>query len=386
MEPTEPVENLIIRLSILKDPRDSRGLRHRLVDVFAIALLAMICGADDAEDMEEFGLAHEHWLKQYLELAHGVPSQDTFLRVFALFDPQMFREFFVQWVQTLHRVREGSHIAIDGKTLRHSFDEASGAKAIHMVSAWLSDAGLVLGQQKTDEKSNEITAIPKLLDMLQIKGGIITIDAMGCQKEIAQKIVDKGADYVLALKGNQGNLHNDVSDFLNSAMQDKFEDTPHFFKETIEKGHGRIETRRYMTTSDIGWLGKQKLEWADLTSVGIVESIRTIKGKSSCERRCFISSLPAKDIDKFSRAVRDHWGIENSLHWVLDMVFDEDASRARNKNVAENLAILRHITLNIIKNDKTVHRKKLSIKTKRKKASWDPGYLANLIGLGPVAC
>ena len=376
----EGIESLKVRLSVLTDPRQCKGVRHQLVDVLFIALTGMICGADNAEEMETFGWSHMDWFAEFLELPHGIPSQDTFLRVFALMEPSALRDFFVAWVRTLGEIRSGSHVAIDGKTLRHSYDKASGQRSIHMVSAWLSDAGLVLGQVKTEEKSNEITAIPKLLDMLSLKGGIVTIDAMGCQKEIAQKIVDQGADYVLALKGNHGNLHNDVSDFLNTARNEDFASVPHFFKETVDKGHGRIESRRYFTTSDIGWLGQRQKEWAGLKTVGLVEDERTISGKTTCARRCFMSSLPPNEIEKFARAVRDHWAIENSLHWVLDMIFDEDASRARMKNVAENLAILRHIALNLLKSAPNPTHKKASMAIKRKHCGWDLDYLRTVIG------
>jgi len=280
-------------------------------------------------------------------------------------------------MQAIARVTEGEVVAIDGKTLRRSFDRASGKAGIHMVSAWASENRMVLGQVKTDEKSNEITAIPKLLKVLDVKGCIVTIDAMGCQKDIAKQITSQGADYVLGLKGNQANLHMEVGAYFEEALKGDFSNTPHDLFEESGKGHGRHEVRRLWCTNDLTWFAKRD-EWAGLTSIAMVESERTVNGAKSSERRYYISSLAGDNAQTFARAVRLHWGIENSVHWVLDVAFREDDSRVRKDHGPNNLATLRHVALILLKNE---HTTKIGVKNKRLKAGWDEQYLRAVLGI-----
>jgi predicted transposase YbfD/YdcC len=367
---------LLNHFSSLEDPRIERTKKHSLTDILVISICGFICGIDTWVELEEFAEIREDWFRTFLALPNGVPSHDTFGRFFAALDPEQFSRCFSQWVKAISEVTEGEVVAIDGKTLRRSFDRASSKAAIHMVSAWASKNGLVLGQVKTDEKSNEITAIPKLLEILHLRGCIVSIDAMGCQKAIVRDIVDKGADYVISLKGNQETLHQKTAEFFTEAREERFETVPHVYTETLEKEHGRIERRRYWLTSRLDWL-REKEEWAGLTSVGMVESTRTVNDVTSHEVRYFIASLDATDPEKFARAVRNHWSVENNLHWVLDVAFDEDACRVRKDNAPENMAMLRHLALNLIKRDTTNKR---GVQTRRKMAGWSPDYLLHLLG------
>jgi len=349
-------------LSIIKDPRLDRKKLHQLTDILFIGICAVLCSCDTWEDIHLFATERKEYLQEYIELKNGIPSADTIARVFSIIDPAEFEIAFRNWVCSLYKVEEGKIIAIDGKRLRGSY--GNGKSAIHMVGAFAAESGLVLGQVKTEEKSNEITAIPELLDALLIKGCIVTLDAMGCQKEITKKIVEKGGDYVISLKGNQGTLHDDVRLFLESNKKDEFKKTEHDYFETVEKGHGRVETRRYWITDKIEWLEAQK-EWSGLKSIGLVETERYVKGETSSEMRCFIASI-SPDARKFAQAVRQHWSIENNLHWQLDVTFDEDKLRMRVKNAAQNLSIMRRMVLNALKQDDS----KGSLKGKRKKAGW----------------
>jgi predicted transposase YbfD/YdcC len=361
----------------LEDPRIDRTKLHKLLDIVIIAICAVICGADAWVEVEEFGNAKLAWLRTFLELPNGVPSHDTFGRVFALLDPDQFRLCFVSWVQAISQITDGEIVALDGKTLRHSYDGPLGKAAIHMVSAWASTNRLVLGQLKVDDKSNEITAIPELLRLLALKGCIVTIDAMGCQTEIAKTIIDAGADYVLALKGNQGTLHRDVQDLFAYAQETDFKGIAHDFQETIEKGHGRIETRQHWTISEpefIAYLDPNGA-WAGLESIGMVAAERRIGDETTHETRYYISSL-AGGAQEFGTAVRTHWGVENSVHWVLDIAFREDDSRVRKGNGAQNLAILRHIALNLLRQEKSA---KCGVKAKRLKAGWSEAYLLKVL-------
>jgi predicted transposase YbfD/YdcC len=361
----------------LEDPRIDRTKLHKLLDIVIIAICAVTCGADTWVEVEEFGNAKIAWFRTFLELPSGIPSHDTFGRVFALLDSDQFRLCFVSWIQAISQIIEGEIVALDGKTLRRSHDGPLGKAAIHMVSAWASANRLVLGQLKVDDKSNEITAIPELLRLLALKGCIVTIDAMGCQTEIAKTIIDAGADYVLALKGNQGTLHRDVQDLITHAQETNFEGIAHDFHETVEKSHGRIETRRHWTISEpefIAYLNPHGV-WASLESIGMVEAERRIGDETTRETRYYISSL-AGDAREFGKAVRTHWGIENSVHWVLDIAFREDDSRVRKGNGAQNLSILRHIALNLLRQEKSA---KCGVKAKRLKAGWSEGYLLKVL-------
>ena len=358
----------------IEDPRIERGKLHNLIDIIAIAICAVICGADTWEDIELFGEAKHEWLKQFLELPNGIPSHDTFGRVFSIISPVEFQRSFLNWIKAISESIEREVVAIDGKTSRRSYDKSKGKGAIHMVSAWATANRVVLGQVKTEDKSNEITAIPELLDILALNGCIVTIDAMGCQKNISAKIIEKGADYVLALKGNQGTLHEDIKLFFQDAKETSFKDIHHDFYETIDGDHGRIETRRYSIVSDIEWL-EGKADWKEIKSIGMVESEREIGDKVTKETRYYISSLPS-NAKLFGDAVRKHWGIENSLHWVLDVVFREDECRIRKGYAAENFAVLRHIALNLIREEKSIKR---GAKGKRLKAGWDNDYLSKIL-------
>jgi len=371
-----PTTTIVEHFANLKDPRVDRTKRHLLSDILTITLCAVICGADSWTDVEDFGICKEQWFKTFLKLPHGIPSHDTFGRVFAALDPEIFSTCFTQWISAVCEVSPGSLVAIDGKTLRRSFDRGSQQAAIHMVSAWVENYQLVWGQVKTEEKSNEITAIPKLLEMLALEGCIVTIDAMGCQKKIAEAIIEKKADYVLSLKGNQSTMAEEVKLFFDGALKTNWRDIPHDTHRTVHKGHGRIESRRYFVTSDVDWFADLP-EWKGLKSFGMVESERQVGDAVTRESRFYISSLLGEDAKTFAQAVRGHWGIENKLHWVLDMAFREDESRVRKDHAAANLSIFRRIALNLLKQEP----RKRGINGKRKICGWDENYLLKVIGI-----
>lgn len=372
---TSERNDLITILRELPDPRVERTKLHKFEDILLIAICALLCGAESFEDMELFGDTKEGWLRTFLELPHGIPSHDTFNRLFAALDPQRFLEAFIRWTQGLRTALADEVVAIDGKALRRAIAAGQSPKVI--VSAWAAGSGLTLGQRRVDEKSNEITAVPELLRTLQLAGCIVTLDAMGCQRRIAREIKEADAEYVLALKGNQGTAHEEIRSCLDAAISRADPALAHC--EHIDKGHGRIETRRYWQSCDIGWFA-DRAKWEGLRSVGVVESVRDIHGKTSTERRYYLSSL-GLDVEQFARAVRCHWGVENQLHWVLDVVFGEDQSRARTGHAAENLATLRRWALNLIKAD--TRKSKRSIKGRIKAAGWDHRYLLQLLALRP---
>ncbi len=360
--------------SKITDPRKhTRKNDHNLGDIFVIAICGIICSADTWTAVATYGLAKKDWLNTFLELPNGIPSHDTFSRIFGLIDPKEFQECFAGWIRAVSKVTEGEIVSIDGKTLRRSYDTNSNKPAIHMVSAWANNCGLVLAQLKTEEKSNEITAIPKLLKMLDLRGCIVTIDAMGCQKNITQKITDQGGDYVIALKGNQGSLLQAVENILENNNLSSNESDLDFYQ-TEDVGHGRHEIRSYFTTGNLDKVPMAS-DWAGLKTVGVAVSKVTKNKKTTRELRYYISSIK-NDAKLFAKSVRSHWGIENSVHWVLDVAFREDESRVRKNNGPENMATMRHIALNLLKHDKTA---KIGVKGKRLKAGWDNNYLAKIL-------
>ncbi len=335
----------------------------------------MVCGAEGWTDIEAYGYAKQEWLKGFLELDNGIPSHDSISRLFAALNPKALQDCFLSWVKTIAQLSEGEVIAIDGKTLRHSYDKGGSKGAIHMVSAWATQNRLVLGQVKVDEKSNEITAIPELLKVLALNGCIVTIDAMGTQKEIARQIVEAGGDYILSLKGNQSNIHEDVEQLFHWSRKIEFRDIPHEFHQTVSGGHGRIEIRRHWLLERVEYLEDAHL-WAGLKRVGLVEAERRLPGQEpTVEQRYYLLSLDG-GVERFARGVRSHWGIENQLHWVLDVAFNEDGSRIRKDHAPENLALVRHVALNLLRKDTSA---KGGIKAKRLKAGWDNDYLLRIL-------
>jgi len=373
--------SLMDHFADLADPRVERTRWHSLIDIVSITICAVICGADTWVDVALFGRSKEAWFRQWLELPNGIPSHDTFGRVFAMLDAEEFAGCFRRWVAAVQETIKGQVVAIDGKSVRASRDRTTGKGAIHLVSAWASSNHLVLGQVKVDDKSNEITAIPELLRLLSLKGCIVTIDAMGCQKAIAQEIVEKKADYVLAVKSNQGELYEGLKDLFQTALHYQFRDVPYSHEDSLDKDHGRIESRECWAISDPECLAylEQAKQWPGLVSVAMVRRQRRLMGQQDSqgevETAYYITSLKA-DAEKILAATRTHWSIENSLHWTLDVAFDEDRCRVRVGNGAQNLALLRAFALSLLKRDTLV---KAGIKAKRKVAGWDSGYLVRLI-------
>jgi predicted transposase YbfD/YdcC len=383
-----PRNSLIEHFKNLADPRVNRTKDHDLIDVLIIAICTLLCAGESFNDMEDFGKAKQDWFKTFLSLRNGIPSHDTFNRVFAALDPQQFLECFLAWTQSVRQAVGQEIVALDGKALRRALNQDQSVK--YIVSAWAEGNGLVLGQLKVADKSNEITAVPQLLRVLELSGCIVTIDAMGCQKKIAKEIIEADADYVLALKGNQETVHEEVKAFLDTTLAEKqgprlpgaklSRAAAHLAtKETVEKDHGRIETRRYYQSAELDWFADRS-KWEGLQSVGMVEAIREVQGKTSVERRYYLCSLPL-GVETFARAVRGHWGVENKLHWALDVCFREDQSRARAGHAAENLATLRRLALNLLKREKT---KKRGLRGKMLNASWDHPYLLRLLGVQPM--
>jgi predicted transposase YbfD/YdcC len=359
-------------LAIIPDPRIERCKKHQLVDILLLCIIAMVCGVESVENITFFGITHLQWLQQYLTLPHGIPSADTILRVLGRIDHTKFEECFLNWTRGYfrERVQPGSVIAIDGKTVRGSASEAG--KAIHLVSACANELGLVLGQVKTDEKSNEITAIPQLLAALDLAGCIITIDAMGCQKQIAGDITHGKGDYVLSLKENHPETHAEVAALFGENELGEAEYTE------ITKDHGRIERREAWLWKDLSWFTGLK-DWAGLKAFGCIRSSRTIKEVTTTMYRYFLTSLT--DTAQFARSVRAHWGIENNLHWTLDVAFREDYASNRKDHSAANLAVLRKITLNLIRLEPTekYEKQKFSLGRKRMYASYNKDFLLKIL-------
>jgi predicted transposase YbfD/YdcC len=366
--------SVLTHFAALPDPRRRRRRLHNLLDLIAIAICAVIAGCDDWVEVAAYGRKKRAWLQTFLPLPHGIPSHDTFSRVFRLLEPRAFQRCFTRWIAAVQAATDGRLVAIDGKTLRHSFDTASGKSALHLVSAWAGQNHLVLAQRAVDGHSNEITAIPELVRLLDLKGAVVTIDAMGCQKEIVATLRDQGADYVITAKANQGTLYDDLSAFFQECLANDFAGVPHRYQKTVDRRHGRHEWRHYYIV-EVPESLRTRHAWRDLRSVGMVYAERQVgDGPTDGETRLFISSLRA-EVKAFARAVRGHWGIENGLHWVLDVAFGEDASRVRKDHGPENLAWLRRVALSLLRNEPSED----SVKCKRKMAGWDNDYLLQVL-------
>ncbi len=361
----------------LEDPRVERTRRHELLDIITIALCAVICGADSWVEIETFGHAKEAWLRTFLALPGGIPSHDTFGRVFAALDPEQFERCLLAWVVAGTGTQPGEVIAVDGKCVRRSGNSTTGRGPVHLVSAWATARGVTLGQVAVAEKSNEITALPVLLQALALEGCIVTVDAMGCQTEVARLVIERGADYVLAVKGNQPWLAEDVAEFFTEAQATAFADVVHTTDRTVDKDHGRLEIRRVWASDDpetLAYVDPQR-RWAGLRSVVRVDAERRLGDAVSQETRYYIASLPG-EAPALGAAIRRHWGIEKSLHWVLDVAFGEDQCRVRIGHAAHNFAILRRFALNLLRRESTA---RVGMKAKRLKAGWNDAYLAAVL-------
>jgi predicted transposase YbfD/YdcC len=357
----------------LPDPRREHNKEHKLIDIIALSLCGVLAGCEAFTEIEQFGEHKESFFRQFLELSNGIPSHDTIGRVFQLLDPKAFEQCCLAWVGALQKNFNDTSIAIDGKTLRRSFDHAEGLRPLHVLSVWCGEHNLILGQTAVDVKGNEINALPETIEKLNIEGATVSIDAAGCQRAIASVIREKKADYVLALKGNQGHLYDDVRSFFEACLSKEFAGVDHSFHETHDEGHGRKEHRRYYVVEVPLDIRNVSL-WRDLRTIAMVVSEVTQSGKTTREQRYYIGSLPC-DATRMARAIRSHWSVENNLHWVLDVVFREDDSRIRKGNAAENMAMLRRLTLSLLKQDKS----KGSLRTKRKKAGWDDDFLLAIL-------
>jgi len=378
--PKKPLEVIEEHFRKVNDPRTDRTKHHKLIDMIAIAICAVICGAEGWVDIELFGNSKIHWLATFLELPNGIPSHDTFGRVFSLLDAQQFQLAFYEWVWAVNDIIQGQVINIDGKCLRGSDNQRFGKRAIYMVSAWAVENELVLGQRKVDEKSNEITAIPELLKILSISGCIVTIDAMGTQTNIAKTIREAHADYILSVKDNQGHLFEDIATLFAVDQAQNFKYASFEYKKTVNKGHGRIEVRECWSTSNPEYLNMIRglQNWVGLQSIIMIVCTRIIEGKETKYVRYYISSLPS-NAERILQAVRNHWSIENKLHWVLDIALNEDRSRIRKDQAPENFAVLRHIALNLLKQEKTA---KGGIHAKQFQAALNEEYLLKVLAAG----
>jgi len=371
------MSNLLEHFSSLPDPRVKGRTDYPLIEIIFLCICAIISGFDGWEAIEDFGQAQLEWLRKFLPYENGIPRHDTVARVMSCLSPKAMQKSFIGWIQSIAKITEGEIVAIDGKTVRRSYDKKNRKGAIHMVSAWACKNGVVLGQQKTEEKSNEITAIPELLKILELKGSIVTIDAMGCQREIAKTIRENEADYILALKENQGTLHEMVSDFFETAEEKSFSCVEHSHAEETDYGHGRIETRTCDAAEIPKYLKEFQAEWAGLKTIIRINAMREINNVISTETRYYISSLEA-DAVKISQVIRSHWQIENSLHWILDVTFKEDDSRIRRGLAAENMSVMRHIALNLLKKEEQTQ---FSVPRKRRKANLHNDYREKLLGI-----
>jgi predicted transposase YbfD/YdcC len=361
----------------LPDPRIDRTKAHSLLDILTIAVCAMLSGADTFTEMADYGRAKEEWLRTFLALPNGIPSHDTFGRVFALLDPSQLERCFQRWTQQGLGVESEPHIACDGKTLRRSHDRGKGKSALHLISAWATDSGISLGQRVVADHENEIVALPELLESVVVPGAVVTIDAIGCQRQVAQTIVEGGGDYVLALKGNQPALYEAVDYCFTDSARSGFAVARLATDTTIDKGHGRLERRECWAIEDpalVAYLDPQG-RWPGLRSVVLVATQRTISTSVQRERRYYLSSLPAQAM-RLNTIIRNHWRIENHLHWVLDVAFDEDQCRIRTGNADHNVALLRRLALSLLQRDRTT---KLGVKGKRLKAGWDHDYLLHIL-------
>jgi predicted transposase YbfD/YdcC len=363
-----------------QDPRADNA-RHFLTDVLVIAILAVMCGCDDYPGIVEHATDEEQWLRTFLRLPHGIPSISTFRRVFAMLKPSVLATVLQRWSLELAGTLEGKQINIDGKTLRRSFDHGWDKSGLHIVTAWCVQENLVLAQAAVDEKSNEITAVPELLKMLDLKGTVVTVDALNTQKTIAEQIVKGGGDYLMAVKDNHPTLNDSITRHLDEMILEKFDGVEHVYHETTDAGHGRIDIRRVWATGQIDWLAGRE-DWKKLTSVAVVESTRRILGReqSKTTRRYYISSVGATSGERIASLIRNHWSIENSQHWSLDMAFNEDQNRVRKDHGDQNLAVLRRIALGLLRRDKSV---KLGAKNKRLKACRNRDYLLKVL-LSPL--
>ena len=365
--------SIMLNFSILPDPRKSRNQCYTLFDIITVTVLAVLCGADDWVEISLWGESNQSWLQQYGICPNGVPSHDTFSRFFRFVDSSAFEKCFITWTQRIAKT-VGGIIALDGKTICNS--GSGDEKAIHIVSAFSVENDLVLGQLATEAKSNEITAFPLLIELLDLTRAIVTIDAAGCQKEIASQIREKGGDYVLALKGNQGNMHAEVDNFFKQALKVKPEEAECDYYVNEEKSRDRVEKREVWVTKDVGWL-PQLDAWKDLTSIACLKSTRLVKTQETIELRYYISSL-TDDAWKIGKAIRSHWSVENKLHWQLDVSYGEDGCKVRKDNGAENFSVIRRATLNLLKADK---KTKAGIKNKRSKAGWNKSYMIEILGM-----
>lgn len=368
-------ESFIEHLKIIPDIRAERGKKHKLIDILFISLCTILSGGEGYSDMIVFANHREDWLKKYIELPYGIPSYFTFRRVFQILDPCALKECLTGWTDSLRSMTGGQVIALDGKTLRHSFDTWSGQKSMHLLNAWVTELGIAIGCEKIDAKSNEIPSALDLIEKLSIKGHTVTLDALGCQKDTAAKIIEKGGDYLLCAKGNQPGLYEGLKEFFIDCGD--FEGIEYDYFESIEKGHGRIEERKcWAVEGECGWLGIDK-DWKNVRTVAMISRKRTIRDKSSVEITYYITSLKA-NAENIAGAARSHWGIENSLHWVLDVTMNEDMNRIRKDHAPENLAVLRRISVSMVNQVKG----KLSVRRAIKSAGWDPSFLEKILA-GP---